>query len=74
MNIFRDINSRGTTVVVATHDPTLIAENKRRVIVLAAGRGARDQRALLSDEGESEPGPSAELAGTRGGDPPSGRG
>src|SRR5438093_10866484 len=34
MNIFREINSRGTTVVVATHDPRLIGEVKRRVIFL----------------------------------------
>src|SRR5437867_4524600 len=34
MNIFREINARGTTVVVATHDPRLIGEVKRRVIFL----------------------------------------
>ena len=41
MNIFREINARGTTVVVATHDPALIDEVKRRVIVLGASRGIR---------------------------------
>lgn len=34
MNVFREINARGTTVVVATHDPRLIGEVKRRVIGL----------------------------------------
>ena len=36
MNVFREINARGTTVVVATHDPRLIGEVKRRVIGLSS--------------------------------------
>ena len=39
LNIFREINARGTTVVVATHDPRLIGEVKRRVIYLTATGG-----------------------------------
>lgn len=38
MNVFREINARGTTVVVATHDPRLIREVKRRVIDLSASQ------------------------------------
>jgi cell division transport system ATP-binding protein len=39
LNIFREINARGTTVVVATHDPRLIGEVKRRVIYLTSTGG-----------------------------------
>jgi cell division transport system ATP-binding protein len=38
MNLFRDINSVGTTVLVATHDYTLIAKVGRRAVVLDRGR------------------------------------
>ena len=38
MNLFRDINSRGTTVVVATHDRELIRRVGRRAITLDHGR------------------------------------
>jgi cell division transport system ATP-binding protein len=38
MNLFRDINSVGTTVVVATHDFPLIRQVGRRAIVLDRGR------------------------------------
>ena len=38
MNIFREINARGTTIVVATHDPRLIGEVKRRVIALSTSQ------------------------------------
>jgi len=37
MRLFREINARGTTVVVATHDRELIARMQRRVVVLARG-------------------------------------
>ena len=37
MRIFRAINRRGTTVVVATHDPDLIAAMRRRTLILEAG-------------------------------------
>jgi cell division transport system ATP-binding protein len=40
MNLFRDINSVGTTVLVATHDRTLIRQVGRRAVVLAGGRVA----------------------------------
>ena len=37
MNLFREINARGTTVVVATHDRELIRRVGRRAIMLEAG-------------------------------------
>jgi cell division transport system ATP-binding protein len=38
MNLFRDINSHGTTVLIATHDRELIRRMGRRVITLERGR------------------------------------
>ena len=38
MNLFRGINARGTTVLVATHDRDLIRRVDRRVITLDHGR------------------------------------
>lgn len=38
LRIFRAINRRGTTVVLATHDPDLIAALGRRTLVLQDGR------------------------------------
>ena len=38
MRLFREINARGTTVVVATHDRDLIQRMQRRTIVLDQGR------------------------------------
>jgi cell division transport system ATP-binding protein len=47
MNLFRDINASGTTVLVATHDRELIKWVGRRVIQLDQGRlaGAPEPRA-----------------------------
>jgi cell division transport system ATP-binding protein len=38
MNLFRDINARGTTVVVATHDRELIRRVGRRAVALDHGQ------------------------------------
>jgi cell division transport system ATP-binding protein len=38
MHLFREINARGTTVIVATHDRELIRRVGRRAITLEAGR------------------------------------
>ena len=38
MRLFREINARGTTVVVATHDRDLIQRMQRRTVVLERGR------------------------------------
>ncbi len=40
MRLFREINARGTTIVVATHDRNLIQRMQRRTIVLKRGRVA----------------------------------
>jgi cell division transport system ATP-binding protein len=37
MNLFREINARGTTVVVATHDRELIRQVGRRTVTLDHG-------------------------------------
>ena len=38
MNLFREINARGTTVIVATHDRELVRNVGRRSIALELGR------------------------------------
>jgi cell division transport system ATP-binding protein len=38
MNIFKEINAKGTTVLVATHDKSLISNFGRRSVVLEKGR------------------------------------
>jgi cell division transport system ATP-binding protein len=38
MNLFREINARGTTVLVATHDRELIRRVGRRTVTLEQGR------------------------------------
>jgi cell division transport system ATP-binding protein len=44
MRLFREINARGTTVVVATHDRDLIERMQRRTIFLERGRVADDRQ------------------------------
>jgi cell division transport system ATP-binding protein len=44
MDIFRDINAAGTTVVMATHDEDLIAYVNRRVVRLDHGQVVGDRR------------------------------
>lgn len=43
LGLFREIHSRGTTVILATHDRTLIEAAKVRVLRLRAGRLAGDE-------------------------------
>ena len=38
MNLFKEINNRGTTILVATHDRELITRMRKRVIALERGR------------------------------------
>ena len=38
MNLFRETNARGTTVVVATHDRELIRRVDRRAVTLDHGQ------------------------------------
>jgi cell division transport system ATP-binding protein len=42
MNLFRDINARGTTVLVATHDREMVRRVGRRAIALDHGRLAQE--------------------------------
>jgi len=42
IQLFTEINRRGTTVVVATHDPTLIPRHGHRVLFLERGQLVRD--------------------------------
>ncbi|MCP3741500.1 cell division ATP-binding protein FtsE [Rossellomorea sp. BNER] len=43
MNIFEEINTRGTTVVMATHNREIVNTIKHRVIAIENGRIARDE-------------------------------
>jgi len=44
MNIFEEINTRGTTVVMATHNREIVNTIKRRVIAIESGKIARDEQ------------------------------
>ncbi len=46
MELFKLINARGTTVVVATHDPLVMAQVNRRVVTLAHGMLLPEPRVL----------------------------
>ncbi|MDX1501152.1 MAG: cell division ATP-binding protein FtsE [Thermoanaerobaculia bacterium] len=50
VQLFVDINRRGTTVLVATHDPTIIPRSGNRVLVLEHGRLVRDLILRGADE------------------------
>ncbi|MRX72212.1 cell division ATP-binding protein FtsE [Bacillus lacus] len=43
MNIFEEINNRGTTVVMATHNREIVNTMKKRVIAIEGGKIVRDQ-------------------------------
>ncbi len=44
MDIIADAHARGTTVIVATHDPTLIERYSHRLLALENGRLVSDER------------------------------
>lgn len=44
MNIFSQINENGTTIIMATHDKTMVDYMQKRVIALEDGRIVRDDR------------------------------
>ena len=46
IGLLERMNERGTTVLVATHDPAIVSRLRRRVIALREGR-------IVSDEGEA---------------------
>ena len=43
MDIFQRINASGTTIVMATHDKTIVDAMQRRVIAIENGTIARDE-------------------------------
>ncbi|MCD7035963.1 cell division ATP-binding protein FtsE [Metabacillus sp. GX 13764] len=43
MNIFEEINNRGTTIVMATHNREIVNSITRRVIVIEDGKVVRDE-------------------------------
>ncbi|MED3574780.1 cell division ATP-binding protein FtsE [Cytobacillus praedii] len=44
MNIFDEINTRGTTVLMATHNKDIVNKIKHRVIAIEGGRIVRDEQ------------------------------
>lgn len=44
MNIFEEINARGTTVVMATHNKEIVNTIKHRVIAIEGGKIVRDEK------------------------------
>jgi len=44
MQLFKEINARGTTVIVATHNRDLVAEMNRRSLVIEKGKLIEDRR------------------------------
>lgn len=44
MDIFKEINERGTTVVMATHNKDIVNSFKKRVIAVEGGRIVRDEQ------------------------------
>jgi len=44
MNLFEEINRRGTTIVMATHNKEIVNTMKKRVIAIENGQIVRDQR------------------------------
>ena len=43
MDIFQRINAAGTTIVMATHDKTIVDQMQRRVIAIESGKITRDE-------------------------------
>jgi len=70
VRLFLDINHRGTTVLLATHDRAMIERVGGRVLTLDAGRLVADERVIGSAPPEPLPSPestgSAEVAGQAG--------
>ena len=44
MNLFEEINRRGTTIVMATHNKEIVNTMKKRVLAVEGGQIVRDQR------------------------------
>ena len=52
--LFRDINMKGTTVLVATHDWETVRKMQRRIITMERGRVADEGRQQTSRTGETQ--------------------
>lgn len=51
MKVLRDINRRGTTVLMATHAKNIVDVMKKRVIAIEAGKVIRDEeKGVYEDE------------------------
>ncbi len=48
VELFKTINARGTTVVVATHDPQVMRQVNRRVVTLRHGQIMADQQGAIA--------------------------
>ena len=44
INTFEEINARGTTVIMATHNKDIVNKNKHRVIAIEGGMIVRDEQ------------------------------
>ena len=44
MRVFEEINARGTTIIMATHNKQIVNEIKHRVIAIDAGTIVRDEQ------------------------------
>ena len=55
MDIFQRINAAGTTIVMATHDKTIVDQMQRRVIAIAGGRIIRDEARGVYSENPPQP-------------------
>ena len=71
MQLLGEINRRGVTVVVATHDSAVVDRTKRRVVELTEGRVVRDQRyGRFTPHGATNGAPAGAPYGITNGTPP----
>lgn len=61
MQLLYRINRAGTTVIVATHDKTMVDKMRRRVIELSGGQVVRDERQGLYSSDEQTTGEFADM-------------
>ena len=55
MDIFQRINAAGTTIVMATHDKTIVDQMQRRVIAIEKGKITRDEARGVYSEKPTKP-------------------
>lgn len=54
MDIFQRINAAGTTIVMATHDKTIVDQMQRRVIAIEGGKIIRDEARGVYSENQAD--------------------